>query len=109
MIRQIIDKNETVQTGLTVDVNGIRISYRQIKKGIGYEFYAIIYDKGPTLAEIDSAIDEVVSAMCSQSHNQESEWRVINREICTETIERYGMYFVTVRFGVFLLNNLEAI
>lgn len=102
MIRQIINKNETVQTGLTVDVNGVRISYRPIKDGIGYEFYSIIYDKGPTLAEIDLAIDEVVSAMCSQSYDYGSEWRVINREICTENIERYGMYFVTVRFDILI-------
>ena len=102
MIRQIIDKNEIVQTGLTVDVNGIRISYRPIKKGIGYEFYSIIYDKGPTLAEIDLAIDEVVSAICTQSYDYRSELRIINREICTESIERYGIYFVTVRFDILI-------
>lgn len=102
MIRQIINRNETVQTSLAVNVNGIRISYRPIEDGIGYEFYSLIYYKGPTLAEIDLAIDEVVSAMCSQSYDSGSEWRVINREICTESIERYGMYFVTVRFDILI-------
>lgn len=100
MIKQIINPSQIVQTGLAVEVDGIRVDYRRIPGKFAYEFtvslsvYEIIDSN-----LIEDTIDQVVSAMCSQSYNHGAEWRKTGVRK-TSFDPRTGEYTVTVYFRI---------
>ena len=76
MIKQIINTSQIVQTGLAVEVDGIRVDYRRIHDEFAYKFTLLL----PIYETIDSnlieaTIDQVVSALCGQSYDHGAEWR----------------------------------
>lgn len=96
MIKQIIRPDQVVQTGLAVDVDGIHVDYRRVPGKFAYEF-TVLSEQLQYL--IDAAIDQVVSAMCSQSYDHGSEWRETGvRE--TSFDPQTGEYTVTVYFRI---------
>ena len=96
MIKQIIRPDQVVQTGLAVDVDGIHVDYRRVPGKFAYEF-TVLSEQLQYL--IDAVIDQVVSAMCSQSYDHGSEWRETGvRE--TSFDPRTGENIVTVYFRI---------
>ena len=85
---------------MEVMVNNIRVTYTCLPNEIGYTFSVLVGPYGPTVTEADTAIEEVVSEMVSQSYDHGSEWRVKAKEIDTSMVERYGQYSVTVWFRI---------
>lgn len=79
MIKQIINPNQIVQTGLAVEVDGIRFDYRRIPGKFAYEFTVnpcIIGEKlNPNF--IEAAIDQIVEAMCEQNLDRGFEWEEV--------------------------------
>lgn len=99
MIKQIINPNQIVQTGLAVEVDGIRVDYRRLPGKFAYEFIINLYIIGEELRPnlIEAAIDQIVGAMCDQSFDHGSEWRETG--IRTTSFDpRTGEYTVTVYF-----------
>lgn len=77
MIKQIINPVQIVQTGLAVEVDGIRVDYRRIPGKFAYEFMVNPYIIGDVLRPnlIEAAIDQIVGAMCEQSLDRGFEWK----------------------------------
>lgn len=98
MIKQIINPGKIVQTGLAVEVDGIRVDYRRIPGKFAYEFtISLMETLDPNL--IEATIDQVVNAMCSQSYDHSSGWRETGvRETAIDS--RTGEYTVTVYFRI---------
>lgn len=98
MIKQIINPGKIVQTGLAVEVDGIRVDYRRIPGKFAYEFtISLMETLDPNL--IEATIDQVVNAMCSQSYDHSSGWRETGvRETTIDS--RTGEYTVTVYFRI---------
>lgn len=98
MIKQIINPGKIVQTGLAVEVDGIRVDYRRIPGKFAYEFtISLMETLDPNL--IEATIDQVVGAMCSQSYDHGSGWRETGvRETAIDS--RTGEYTVTVYFRI---------
>lgn len=100
MIKQINNPGQIVQTGLAVEVDGIRVDYCRIPGKFAYEFTVLlpIYETlEPNL--IDAAIDQVISAMCDQSYDHGSEWKETGvRETAIDS--RTGEYTATVYFRI---------
>ena len=100
MIKQIINTSQIVQTGLAVEVDGIRVDYRRIHDEFAYKFTLLL----PIYETIDSnlieaTIDQVVSAMCGQSYDHGAEWReTVVRE--TSFDPWTGEYTVIVHFRI---------
>lgn len=96
MIKQIINPGQIVQTGLAVEVDGIRVDYRRIPGKFAYEFMvSLIINETIDSNLIEATIDQVVSAMCSQN----SEWRETGvRETAIDS--RTGEYTATVYFRI---------
>lgn len=98
MIKQILNPDQIVQTGLAVDVDGIRVDYRKVPGEFAYEF-TVLCEQSFAPNSIDVAIDQVVGAMLGQSYDHGSEWRETGvRE--TSFDPRTGKYTVTVYFRV---------
>ena len=98
MIKQIFNPGQIVQTGLAVDVDGIRVDYRKVPGKFAYEL-TVLCEQSPAPNSIDAAIDQVVGAMLGQSYDHGSEWRETGvRE--TSFDPRTGEYTVTVYFRV---------
>lgn len=98
MIKQIFNPGQIVQTGLAVDVDGIRVDYRKVPGEFAYEF-TVLCEQSFAPNSIDVAIDQVVSVMCSQSYDHGSEWRETGvRE--TSFDPWTGEYTVTVYFRI---------
>lgn len=103
MIKQIIDESKTVQTELAVEVDGTRIYYRRLTNTFGYTFWAIIdfkEDEETTIKEVDAAIDTVIATMCAQSYDHGSEWRLVQKEVNTDLLDRFRQYLVTAYFRI---------
>lgn len=100
MIKQIINPDKIVQTGLAVEVDGIRVDYRRIPGKFAYEFtVSFLINETLDLNLIEDTIDQVVSAMCSQSYDHGSEWRETGvKETFIDT--RTGIYTATVYFRI---------
>lgn len=100
MIKQIINPGQIVQTGLAVEVDGIRVDYRRIPGKFAYEFIvSLLINETIDPNLIEATIDQVVSAMCSQSYNLGSEWRETGvRETAIDS--RTGEYTATVYFRI---------
>ena len=98
MIKQIINPGKIVQTGLAVEVDGIRVDYRRIPGKFAYEVTVSLIE---TLDSdvIEDMIDQVVGDMCSQSDDQGSEWRETGIRK-TSFDPRTGEYTVTVYFRI---------
>lgn len=98
MIKQIINPSQIVQTGLAVEVDGIRVDYRRIPGKFAYKFtISVMETLDPNL--IEAAIDQVVGAMCNQSYDHGSEWRETGvRETAIDS--RTGEYTATVYFRI---------
>ena len=98
MIKQIINPGQIVQTGLAVDVNGIRVDYRKVPGKFAYEF-TVLCEQSSAPNSIDAAIDQVVGAMLGQSYDHGSEWKETGtRKISFDP--RTGEYTVTVYFRI---------
>lgn len=99
MIKQIINPGQIVQTGLAVEVDGIRVDYRRIPGKFAYEFIvSLLINETIDPNLIEATIDQVVNAMCSQSYDHGFEWREIGvRETAIDS--RTGEYIATVYFG----------
>lgn len=98
MIKQIFNPAQIVQTGLSVDVDGIHVDYRRIPGKFAYQFN-VLCEQSEITELVNVAIDKVVSAMCSQSYDHGSEWRETGvRE--TSFDPRTGNYTVTVNFRI---------
>lgn len=89
MIRQIINKYETVQTKLQVDVDGIRIRYYREPYEFAYVFEADVSKEDEEKGV--EAIKRVISVMESQSYDHGSQWRR------TSFTSYYNMYFLHAR------------
>lgn len=102
MIKQIIDESKTIQTGLAVEVEGIRIDYKQLDDRFGYAFLVVISseDKETAIKEADAAIDMVISTLYAQSYDHGQEWRLVKKEVDTALLDRYGDYMVTAPFRI---------
>lgn len=102
MIKQIIDESKTIQTGLAVEVEGIRIDYKQLDDRFGYAFLVVISseDKETAIKEADAAIDMVISTLCAQSYDHGQEWRLVKKEVDTALLDMYGVYRVTASFRI---------
>lgn len=76
MIKQITNISQIVQTGLSIEVDGIRVDYCRIPDKFAYKFTILssIYETIDSNL-IEDTIDKVVSAMCSQSYDHGAEWR----------------------------------
>lgn len=100
MIKQIINPGQIVQTGLAVEVDGIRVDYRRIPGKFAYEFIvSLLINETIDPNLIEATIDQVVNAMCSQSYNYGSEWRETGvRETAIDS--RTGEYTATVYFRI---------
>lgn len=100
MIKQIINKSQIVQTGLAIEVDGIRVDYYRVPNKFAYKFTIVL----PLHETIDSnlveaTIDKVVSAMCSQSYDHGAEWRETGvRETSFDPLT--GEYAVIVYFRI---------
>ena len=101
MIKQILEKNE-VQTGLMVDVNGIRISYFRIPDRMAYSFFVSIgKHQGCTNVEnARNAILELVSKLASQSYDHGASWRRMEIKEDDTMVERYGEFEMSVDFKI---------
>ena len=98
MIKQIFNPGQIVQTGLAVEVDGIRVDYLKIPGKFAYQF-TVFCEQSEVTESVNVAIDKVISAMCSQSYDHGSEWRETGvRE--TSFDPRTGEYTVTVYFRV---------
>lgn len=100
MIKQIINPSQIVQTGLAVEVDGIRVDYRRIPGKFAYEFtVSLLINETLDLNLIEDTIDQVVGAMCSQSYDHGSEWRETGvKETAIDS--RTGEYTATVYFRI---------
>lgn len=99
MIKQIINPDQIVQTGLAVEVDGIRVDYRRLPGKFAYEFIIIPCIIGEELRPnlIEAAIDQIVGAMCEQSLGRGFEWK--DTGIRTTSFDpRTEEYSVTVYF-----------
>lgn len=98
MIKQIFNPGQIVQTGLAVDVDGIRVDYRKVPGEFAYEF-TVLCEQSSAPNSINAAIDQVVGAMLGQSYDHGSEWRETGvRE--TSFDPWTGEYTVTVYFRI---------
>lgn len=98
MIKQIINSSQIVQTGLAVEVDGIRVDYRRIPGKFAYKFTVSVMET-LDLNLIEAAIDQIVGAMCDQSFDHGSEWRETG--IRTTSFDpRTEEYTVTVYFRI---------
>lgn len=103
MIKQIINTHQQVQTGLAVEVNGRWIDYEPLNDTFGYKFWTTIginEDEEKAVKEADAAIDEIISAMCSQSYDHGAVWRLTSKEVSEEYLDRYGQYYVKAYFRI---------
>lgn len=98
MIKQIINPGQIVQTGLAVDVNGIRVDYYKVPGEFAYQFIALC-EQSSAPNSIDAAIDQVIGAMLGQSYDHGSEWRETGLRK-TSFDPRTGQYTVTVYFRI---------
>lgn len=98
MIKQIINPGQIVQTGLAVEVDGIRVDYRRIPGKFAYEFMvSLIINETLDPNLIEATIDQVVNSMCSQSYDHGFEWRETGvRETAIDS--RTGEYTAIVYF-----------
>jgi len=101
MIKQILEKNE-VQTGLMVDVDGVRVSYCRIPNKFAYNFFVTVekYQNLDSISNAKLAIMELVSKLESQSYDHGAGWR--RTEIVSDStgIERYGEFKMRVYFRI---------
>ena len=98
MIKQIINPGQIVQTGLAVDVDGIRVDYRKVPGKFAYEF-TVLCEQSSAPNSVGAAIDQVVGTMLGQSYDHGSEWRETGtREISFNP--QTGEYTVTVYFRI---------
>lgn len=100
MIKQIINPDQIVQTGLAVEVDGIRVDYRRLPGKFAYEFIIIPCIIGEELRPnlIEAAIDQIVGAMCDQSFDH-AKWRETGIRT-TSFNPRTEEYTVTVYFRI---------
>jgi len=101
MIKQILEKNE-VQTGLMVDVDGVRVSYCRVPNRFAYKFFVTVekYQSSDSVLNAKLAIMELVSKLESQSYDHGSEWRRTEIEEDSTGIERYGEFEMCVYFRI---------
>jgi hypothetical protein len=101
MIKQIINESQTVQTTFAVDVNGRQVTYEKLNNEFGYILHTVIgvnEDKETAIKESDAAIDTVIETMCAQSYDHGSKWQLVQKEVDTDLLDRFGQYLVTAYF-----------
>lgn len=100
MIRQLLNPDETVQTGLSLNVNGLRIDYQVCSDDLQFEFLVRLPEKEPTLLKADAAIDEVIQAIIEQNRAKGSEWELLSVSRDAQKMHSENLYHVTVYFQV---------
>lgn len=109
MIKQIINPEETIQTSLAVNVDGVIVHYRQCKN-FAYEFwvygvYATETEKvtAPWLVysikQAENTINKAVQALCDQSEDHGIKWQEAYREADFGEVSRSSVYLVRVTFN----------
>ena len=100
MIKQVY-KDKPVQTELVVEVDGVRVKYREMAEAFVYVFTVFIGD-GEAIS-VDSARElvlKVVGEMESQSYDHGAEWRRTDIVTDTSKLGRYGECSFIVSFRI---------
>ncbi|MGF7011959.1 hypothetical protein M2146_002513 [Lachnospiraceae bacterium PF1-22] len=100
MIKQVYT-NEKVQTGLVVEVDGVRINYMKREDVFAYVFTVFVGDREAiSLEKARELVLKVVEEMESQSYDHGAEWRRTSIVMDISKLERYGECSFIVNFRV---------
>ena len=101
MIKQILEKND-IQTGLMIDVDGIKVSYYRILDRFAYCFIVSIgkYHICNSEEDAKNAIMKAIEKLETQSYDHGSCWRRTEVKEDNSRVERYGEFEMTVDFRI---------